>query len=139
MGFVQRWSLRLATLISLAVTARLFVWVLIPADRFASDERIYYNAGISLATKGTQDIYLPPMVGWLIAVLRFVWANGGVRSLRFAWVTMDLAAAFLLWLIAKRVAARDKGDFKPKHFAALGCACLPLIHSSYFLLSVHYQ
>lgn len=57
MGFVQRWSLRLATLISLAVAARLFGWALIPADRFALDELSYYNAGISVDLR----IHLTPL------------------------------------------------------------------------------
>ena len=111
--------IRFAALIVVGVVARLFIWALIPADRFASDELGYYNAGITLATKGVQDTYWPPLVGWLIAALRFVLPTAGARSPRLAWVLMDLAAASLLWVIARRVAAHGQVAFKPNGFARL--------------------
>ena len=51
-----------------AVVVRLAVWLMQPAARFASDEASYFQAGTALRITGQQDLFWPPLTGWLVAL-----------------------------------------------------------------------
>jgi hypothetical protein len=134
---LRRPPLKYVIPIVLAIALRVLLWWLMPADRFASDEDGYYRAGVSLATRGAQDTFWPPGVGWLIAGLVSAWPATGLKAVRFAWVLMDLISALLLGVIAGRVARPGVGERTPFPFrVALAYLCyLPAISFSQFATS----
>ena len=97
-------------LISLGIIARLLIWLLMPETRFASDEGNYYRTGMLLATTGEQEIFLPPVTSWLIALLKTIFPFLGVHYLRLFWVLMDFCTVFLIWRLSARVAAQTETD-----------------------------
>lgn len=82
---------------------RLLAWALIPASRFASDEDSYFQVSTALLTQGHQDLFWPPMTGWLIAALRFGLGTDSVGTLRLAWLAMDVACVLAVRALAIRV------------------------------------
>ena len=91
--------------VALAIGVRLFAWALIPAGRFASDEDSYYQVSTALLTQGHQDLFWPPMTGWLLAALRTVLGTDSVGALRLAWLVMDIGCVLAVRTLAMRVAA----------------------------------
>lgn len=92
----------------LGAAIRIALWIWLPASRFASDEQGYYQAGTALASQGLQDLFWPPMTGWLIAVVTVI-AGPSLTWVRLAWVLMDIACLIavrsLAWRLASDVAA----------------------------------
>jgi len=89
----------------LAVGVRLLAWALIPAGRFASDEDSYFQVSTALLMQGHQDLFWPPMTGWLLAALRAGLGSDSVGTLRLAWVLMDVGCLLAVRALAIRVAA----------------------------------
>ena len=89
--------------IAVAALLRLMAWVLMPVERFASDEQGYVDAGIQLATTGRQDLFWPPMTGWIVAAVKVVVPTVSLHSLRLLWVSFDLVN-----LILKLTHSRDR-------------------------------
>ncbi len=74
-----------------------------PEGRLASDEDNYLAAAHGLLERGQQDLFWPPVTGWLIAGIRLV--LGPSQSLaRLVWLMIDLGALFALRALASRVA-----------------------------------
>src|SRR6478736_2800599 len=90
--------------IAVAALLRLMAWVLMPVGRFASDEQGYVDAGIHLATTGRQDLFWPPMTGWIVAAVKVVVPTVSLHSLRLLWVSFDLVNLILIGVLATRIA-----------------------------------
>ena len=91
--------------VALAIGVRLIAWALIPASRFASDEDSYFQVSTALLSQGHQDLFWPPMTGWLLAILRTVLGTDAVGTLRLAWLAIDLGCVLAVRTLAMRVAA----------------------------------
>ena len=91
--------------VALGVAIRLGVWALVPASRFASDEGSYFQVGTALAAGGDQDLFWPPLTGWLIALVASI-AGPSVAALRFVWVLFDVGCLLCVRTLASRVAPR---------------------------------
>lgn len=91
-----------------AAAIRLLVWAAIPAGRFASDEKSYFNAA-TMFLGGQQDLFWPPVTGWLIAFLRTVLGTTALPALRLAWIAMDLGCVAAVSVLARRAAASIPG------------------------------
>lgn len=76
-----------------------------PAGRFASDEDSYFQVSTALLMQGHQDLFWPPMTGWLLAALRAGLGTDSVSTLRLAWVLMDVGCLLAVRALAIRVAA----------------------------------
>ena len=85
------------------VAIRLGVWALVPASRFASDEGSYFQVGKALAGGGDQDLFWPPLTGWLIALIVSI-AGPSVAALRFVWVWFDIGCLLCVRTLASRMA-----------------------------------
>ena len=96
--------------IAIALTIRLALWWLIPSTRLASDEDGYVPAGLRLAATGQQDLFWPPVTGWLVAALSIVLGTSAIQWIRLAWVAMDLACLLLLGRLARRLAPKVAGS-----------------------------
>jgi hypothetical protein len=90
---------------ALAVAMRVGAWLLIPGARFASDEDSYYLTGIAFLRSGTQDLFWPPVTGWLIAAGGWLLHTTDVRVIRLLWVAMDIGCLFAVRTLTRRVAA----------------------------------
>lgn len=90
--------------VALAIGVRLLAWALIPANRFASDEDSYFQVSGALLTQGHQDLFWPPMTGWLLAALRAGLGTDSVATLRFVWLLMDIGCLLAVRALAGRVA-----------------------------------
>lgn len=88
--------------IALALLIRLTVWLAIPATRFASDEDSYYQVGTALL-QGHQDVFWPPVTGWLIALIRLITGSDSLAVVRLAWIAMDGACAGAIDVLARRL------------------------------------
>jgi len=125
----------------LAIGVRVLAWALIPAGRFASDEDSYFQVSTALLMQGHQDLFWPPMTGWLLAALRAGLGTDSIGTLRFAWVLMDVGCLLAVRALAIRVA----GAVWPSNavlgtrlvvIATLGYALyLPAISHAQFLTS----
>lgn len=91
--------------VALAIGVRVLAWALIPAGRFASDEDSYFQVSTALLVQGHQDLFWPPMTGWLIAILRTVLGTDSVGTLRLAWLVMDVGCVLAVRTLAMRVTA----------------------------------
>ena len=89
--------------VALGVAIRLAVWALLPASRFASDEDSYFQVGTALAARGEQDLFWPPLTGWLIAAIAAI-AGPSVAALRFVWVCLDIGCLLCVRTLASRLA-----------------------------------
>lgn len=88
----------------LGAAIRIALWIWVPASLFASDEQSYYRAGTALASQGLQDLFWPPMTGWLIALFTLI-VGPSVTWIRFAWVMMDIACLIAVRSLAWRLAS----------------------------------
>lgn len=89
--------------IAVAALVRLLVWLAMPAGRFASDEESYFAAASTLLA-GRQDVFWPPVTGWVIAALRLALGTDALPVLRSAWLAMDLACVAATSVLARRAA-----------------------------------
>lgn len=120
---------------------RLLAWALIPAGRFASDEDSYFQVSTALLSQGHQDLFWPPMTGWLIAALRAALGTDSVGTLRLVWLLMDVACVLAVRALAIRVSeaawpSDAVGGSRLVAAATLGYALyLPAISHAQFLTS----
>jgi hypothetical protein len=89
--------------VALGLIVRLAVWAFVPASRFASDEASYFGAASLLLTEGRQDLFWPPLTGWLIALARWALGIDSVPIVRLAWIAMDGVCLVLVGALAWRV------------------------------------
>lgn len=76
--------------------------MVVPATRFASDEDSYYQVGSALL-QGHQDVFWPPLTGWLIAVIRLLSRSDSIAIVRLMWIVMDTACTAAILTLAGRV------------------------------------
>ena len=91
--------------VALAVAVRLGIWVLVPGSRYASDEAGYVQAGVTLATTGEQDLFWPPLTGWLVALVHAIWSGASIKAIRLLWIAMDIGCVWAVRTLAWRVAS----------------------------------
>src|SRR5262249_41843506 len=91
---VNTW--RLVLLVGVAL--RLLWWAILPADRFAdySDEISYYRSGLKLYQEGIQELYWPPLAGWLVALTTLLTHATSIKAIRLVWVALDTANLALI-------------------------------------------
>lgn len=53
--------------------------------------------------QGRQDIFWPPVTGWLIALVRLVSPSDSIAFVRLAWIAMDVACVALVGVLAGRL------------------------------------
>ncbi len=88
---------------AVAALVRLAAWALIPGARFASDEQGYVDAGIALAATGQQDLFWPPLTGWIVAAIKTIAPAAPLAAIRLVWIAMDLANVALVAVLAGRI------------------------------------
>lgn len=106
-----RWPTRWP--VAAAIALRLALWVIVPGSRFESDEASYYQAGITLLRTGQQDLFWPPLTGWLIAGAAWALHTASLPALRLVWIAMDIGCVVAVATLARRLAsavARDDGE-----------------------------
>ena len=91
--------------VALAVAVRLGIWVFVPGERYASDEAGYVQAGVTLATTGEQDLFWPPLTGWLVAFAHTLWPGASIKVIRLLWIAMDIGCVCAVRVLAWRVAS----------------------------------
>lgn len=92
----------IASWLALALVIRLAVWWFIPAARFASDEDSYYQVGTALL-HGHQDVFWPPLTGWLIALVRLATGSDSLPVVRLSWIALDVGCTAFVFILAQRV------------------------------------
>ena len=75
---------------AVALAIRLGLWLIVSPSRLASDEDSYVRTGTLLLTTGQQDLFWPPVTGWLIALLGSLTPTPDIRVIRLGWIAMDL-------------------------------------------------
>ena len=125
--------------LGIALAVRLALWLLLPASRLASDEDGYVPAGLALFATGTQDLFWPPVTGWIVAAVAAV-AGPSVRAIRLVWILMDAACLIALGVLAGRLTAAAGFDAarreRVRRYAMFGYALyLPAISFSQFATS----
>lgn len=78
------------------------MWLTLPSSRFASDEDSYYQVAGALL-QGHQDVFWPPVTGWLIAIVRAATGSDSVALVRLVWIAMDGACAAGVFTLASRL------------------------------------
>lgn len=127
--------------VGVAIAVRIGLWSFIPSARLASDEDSYLRVGTLLLTTGQQDVFWPPVTGWLIAAIGWVMGSADVRWIRLAWIAMDIANLLAVRALAERVAAAALGAAggRAARFATLAALAyalyLPAISFSQFATS----
>jgi len=94
---------------AVALMVRLAAWLVQPAARFASDEAGYFRAGTALRVNGEQDLFWPPLTGWLVALSQRVLGTASPPVIRLVWIALDLGCVLLVAILAKRVAPLVSG------------------------------
>jgi hypothetical protein len=89
--------------LAVGVAIRLVAWVLVPTTRFASDEDSYFQVGTALLTLGHQDVFWPPVTGWLIAFIRWTFHTDSIAVVRLVWIAMDIGCLLVLQRLAGAV------------------------------------
>ena len=92
-----------------AVLIRLVVWLWVPASQFASDEDSYYQVATALLARGHQDLFWPPVTGWLIALTRWLLQTDAVSAIRLVWIGFDLGCLAAVGILATRVVPAVSG------------------------------
>jgi hypothetical protein len=124
--------------VAVAAIVRLAAWAFISGARFASDEQGYVDAGTLLASTGRQDLFWPPLTGWIVAAIRFLAPAAPLSTLRLLWIAMDIVNVALVAVLAERIARVAISDraarFVPA--ATIGYALyLPAISHAQFVTS----
>jgi hypothetical protein len=126
--------------IALAFLIRLAAWLVVPATRFASDEESYFQVGTRLL-KGHQDVFWPPVTGWLIALIRLAAGSDSIAPVRAAWIVMDTACAAGVYALARRLggslwgADRDRAGRLARASTLIYALYLPAISHAQFATS----
>ena len=92
--------------VAVAALVRVAAWALISGARFASDEQGYVDAGIALAATGQQDLFWPPLTGWIVAAVKTIAPSAPLSAIRLIWIAMDLANVALVAVLAERIGRR---------------------------------
>ena len=125
----------------LAVAVRIAAWLVVPAGRFASDEESYFQVATALLLRGEQDLFWPPLTGWLIAAARWTLGTDVVTTVRLVWLTLDIACVVAVRALAGRVAMAVCGreTARAARFTAMATAgyalYLPAISHAQFMTS----
>jgi hypothetical protein len=114
---------------AVAALVRVSAWALISGARFASDEQGYVDAGIALATTGQQDLFWPPLTGWIVAAVKIVAPSAPLSAIRLLWIAMDLVNVALVAVLAGRIGGAAR--FAPYAYALY----LPAISHAQFVTS----
>ena len=115
--------------VAVAALVRVAAWALISGARFASDEQGYVDAGIALAATGQQDLFWPPLAGWIVAAFKTIAPSAPLSAIRLLWIAMDLANVALVAVLAGRIGRA--GRFAPYAYALY----LPAISHAQFVTS----
>ena len=136
MRATRRWEL---WPVAVAIIVRVSIWLVLPHNRFASDEDSYYRVANTLLTTGEQDVFWPPVTGWLIALIGAVVQSMDIRWIRLAWIALDAICAVLVYMLATTIAANLPAAGNRQAFArtvTLGYAVyLPAISFAEFATS----
>ena len=114
---------------AVAALVRVAAWALISGARFASDEQGYVDAGIALAATGQQDLFWPPLTGWIVAAFKTIAPSAPLSALRLLWIAMDLGNVALVAVLARRIGGA--AVFAPYAYALY----LPAISHAQFVTS----
>ena len=95
---------------AVAALVRLAAWAWISDARFASDEQGYVDAGIALAATGQQDLFWPPLTGWMVALVKSIAPATSLATLRLLWIAIDLGNLALVAMLAGRIARAALAD-----------------------------
>ncbi|MGH9383218.1 MAG: hypothetical protein ACRD2N_02850 [Vicinamibacterales bacterium] len=90
--------------LALALTLRVIAWFAVSPSRFASDEDSYFVAAGALL-HGEQDLFWPPVTGWLIAAARWILRSDSVATIRLVWIGLDLGCLLAIATLARRLGA----------------------------------
>lgn len=119
--------------VALGLIVRLAVWAFVPGSRFASDEDGYFGAATLLLTEGRQDLFWPPVTGWLIAIVRWTLGLDSVPIIRLAWIGMDAVCLALVGALAWRVGEAVSGGEAAR---ATGVASLATLAYALYLPAI---
>jgi hypothetical protein len=89
--------------IALAIAIRLLAWFTISPTRFASDEDSYFEVASGLLASGEQNIFWPPITGWLIAGIRWLLHTDRIATVRLVWIALDLGCLLSVRTLALRL------------------------------------
>jgi hypothetical protein len=89
--------------VAVGAFVRVSAWALISGARFASDEQGYVDAGIQLATTGQQDLFWPPLTGWIVALVKIIAPSAPLSAIRLLWIAMDIGNVALVAVLAARI------------------------------------
>jgi hypothetical protein len=109
---------------AVALLVRVAVWLMQPGARFASDEASYFQAGTALRINGVQDLFWPPLTGWLVALSQRMLGTASPPAIRLVWIALDLVCVVLVAILAKRVAPLVAGAAAAKARRFVGIATL---------------
>ena len=115
--------------VAVAALVRVTAWALISGARFASDEQGYVDAGIALAATGQQDLFWPPLTGWIVAAFKTIAPSAPLSATRLLWIAMDLGNVALVAVLAERIGRAAR--FAPYAYALY----LPAISHAQFVTS----
>jgi hypothetical protein len=127
--------------LALALAVRIVAWFSVSPTRFASDEDSYFAVAAALVDRGEQNIFWPPLTGWLIAGVRWILHTDSIAAIRLVWIAFDLGCLAAVWTLALRLGrALFAGDPAKAHrlawLAAAGYALyLPAISHAQFATS----
>src|SRR5262245_18770573 len=89
--------------LGLALVVRLVAWFTISPTRLASDEDSYIAVATALSSNGLQDLFWPPVTGWLITGARTILGTDQAATLRLVWIAFDPGCLVAIGLLASRL------------------------------------
>jgi hypothetical protein len=89
--------------LALAIALRVAAWLTVSPTRFASDEDSYFAVATALLARGDQNIFWPPVTGWLIAAVRWVFQTDTLTTVRLVWIALDLGCLLAVYALALRL------------------------------------
>ncbi len=89
--------------VALAIGVRIAAWLTVSPTRFASDEDSYFAVATALLARGEQNIFWPPITGWLIAAVRWALQTDAPTTVRLVWIALDLGCLLALYALALRL------------------------------------
>ena len=127
--------------LALAAAVRIVAWLSVSPTRFASDEDSYFAVATALLERGEQNVFWPPVTGWLIAGVRWLLQADSIATIRVIWIALDLGCVAAIWTLALRLgrwifAADPAKASRLAWLAAMGYALyLPAISHAQFATS----
>jgi hypothetical protein len=125
----------------LAIAVRLLAWLSVSHTRFASDEDSYFAVATALLGNGEQNLFWPPVTGWVIAAIRWVFRTDAIAHVRIIWILFDIACLLLIRELATRLgrAMFDNDPVKVSRVSLLATAgyaiYLPAVSHAQFATS----